>query len=422
MRLTGLLFLATLTSSVFAQVNSPRLWLRSDAGLPASGGVLQWSDQSGNAFHATQSIGAAAPEVFANTLNGQPALRFSRPGVLTLDWLQIQGNVITAPYYGVVFVASDDWGTDTYRTIFSNWGNTTQSQSVFAGLVGIDTDGANTARMRFTDHVGGAFEGQQGAGIVTSRTGWHIYTCVHDASGVRIYQNRRLIHSRSTGIPPRNGAGPYTIARQGTLTEYWRGWIAEVIVFNRALSDADLEATWDYLADKFALARPPGFLRQPISRVACRNSSVTLSADISAFGTVNAAWLRNGSTYTVTPNTQGGTISLVIPSLSDSDVGTWQVLLTGPNGSAVSSTFTVSIAPPSSPGCIACDSIDFNLNGVFPEDEDVIDFFNVLAGGTCPYPPPIGQVCDIDFNNNTVFPEDADVIDFFTVLAGGECP
>ncbi|HLP85163.1 MAG TPA: hypothetical protein VK157_12510, partial [Phycisphaerales bacterium] len=62
-----------------------------------------------------------------------------------------------------------------------------------------------------------------------------------------------------------------------------------------------------------------------------------------------------------------------------------------------------------------CDSIDFNNNSVFPEDQDVVDFFSVLAGGTCP-------TCnDIDFNNNGVFPEDQDVIDFFNVLAGGAC-
>jgi hypothetical protein len=30
-----------------------------------------------------------------------------------------------------------------------------------------------------------------------------------------------------------------------------------------------------------------------------------------------------------------------------------------------------------------CDDIDFNNNSVFPEDQDVIDFFTVLAGGTC---------------------------------------
>jgi hypothetical protein len=67
-------------------------------------------------------------------------------------------------------------------------------------------------------------------------------------------------------------------------------------------------------------------------------------------------------------------------------------------------------------GTVECDSVDFNNNNVFPEDADVIEFFNVLAGAECP-------TCnDIDFNNNTVFPEDQDVIDFFTVLAGGTCP
>ncbi|HLP83759.1 MAG TPA: M12 family metallopeptidase [Phycisphaerales bacterium] len=63
-----------------------------------------------------------------------------------------------------------------------------------------------------------------------------------------------------------------------------------------------------------------------------------------------------------------------------------------------------------------CDDIDFNNNGVFPEDQDVIDFVSVLAGASC-------AACnDIDFNNNLVFPEDQDVIAFFNTLAGGACP
>ena len=67
---------------------------------------------------------------------------------------------------------------------------------------------------------------------------------------------------------------------------------------------------------------------------------------------------------------------------------------------------------------LGCDTIDFNGNGVFPEDQDVIEFFNVLAGAAC----PTGTCQDIDFNNNGVFPEDRDVTDFFNVLAGGQCP
>ncbi|HLP83156.1 MAG TPA: hypothetical protein VK157_02305 [Phycisphaerales bacterium] len=62
-----------------------------------------------------------------------------------------------------------------------------------------------------------------------------------------------------------------------------------------------------------------------------------------------------------------------------------------------------------------CSSIDFNNNGVFPEDQDVIDFFDVLAGATC------ATCSSIDFNNDCVFPSDDDVIAYFRVLAGGTC-
>ncbi len=66
-------------------------------------------------------------------------------------------------------------------------------------------------------------------------------------------------------------------------------------------------------------------------------------------------------------------------------------------------------------GLLSCDSLDFNNDEAFPDDQDVVDFFSVLSGTVC-------AACnDIDFNNNGVFPEDQDVIDFFNVLAGGEC-
>ncbi len=67
-------------------------------------------------------------------------------------------------------------------------------------------------------------------------------------------------------------------------------------------------------------------------------------------------------------------------------------------------------------GSAGCDSIDFNRNEIFPEDQDVLDFLDVLAGGVC------ATCADIDFNNNGIFPEDQDVLDFLNVLAGGTCP
>ncbi|MFN7316674.1 MAG: hypothetical protein ACK5ZG_09300 [Phycisphaerae bacterium] len=91
--------------------------------------------------------------------------------------------------------------------------------------------------------------------------------------------------------------------------------------------------------------------------------------------------------------------------------------LTVPAGITIPSNFTMTPGVANIEECPAagCDDIDFNNDEVFPDDQDVVDFFNVLAGGDCP-------ACnDIDFNNDEVFPDDQDVVDFFNVLAGGEC-
>jgi hypothetical protein len=65
-----------------------------------------------------------------------------------------------------------------------------------------------------------------------------------------------------------------------------------------------------------------------------------------------------------------------------------------------------------------CDSIDFNNDGLFPDDNDLVQFLSVLAGGACDNDPNCN---DIDFNNDGLFPDDGDLVTFLRVLAGGPC-
>ncbi len=65
----------------------------------------------------------------------------------------------------------------------------------------------------------------------------------------------------------------------------------------------------------------------------------------------------------------------------------------------------------------SCDALDFNGDGLFPDDNDLVEFLTVLAGGTC----STGACNDIDFNNDELFPDDSDLIAFLRVLAGGDC-
>jgi hypothetical protein len=67
--------------------------------------------------------------------------------------------------------------------------------------------------------------------------------------------------------------------------------------------------------------------------------------------------------------------------------GIWQWNLSIPAGGTVTVRSAFSLNSTANAGGttpVGCDDIDFNNNTVFPEDQDVIDFFNVLAGGACP--------------------------------------
>jgi hypothetical protein len=64
-----------------------------------------------------------------------------------------------------------------------------------------------------------------------------------------------------------------------------------------------------------------------------------------------------------------------------------------------------------------CDSVDFNGDGIFPDNQDVIDLIEVFAGGAC----PTGTCNDIDFNNDGIFPDNGDVVEYVDVFAGGAC-
>jgi hypothetical protein len=62
-----------------------------------------------------------------------------------------------------------------------------------------------------------------------------------------------------------------------------------------------------------------------------------------------------------------------------------------------------------------CDDVDFNNDGVFPDNADVAAFFSAFAGGAC-----VG--CnDLDFNNDAVFPDLAALNAFPRSIAGEGC-
>ena len=81
----------------------------------------------------------------------------------------------------------------------------------------------------------------------------------------------------------------------------------------------------------------------------------------------------------------------------------------GPQGFALVTSGSVLDVP--------CNDVDFNNDMVWPSEQDVIDFFSVLAGGPC----STGNCDSIDFNNDSVFPSHEDVLRFLAVYGGEGC-
>ncbi len=116
-------------------------------------------------------------------------------------------------------------------------------------------------------------------------------------------------------------------------------------------------------------------------------------------------FLDDLSTGFVTQSLRSGGTTQNVP-ISPERNGLFRYIVTTISGSVASEPFLVQGL-----------DMDFNNNQVFPEDQDVIDFLHVLAGGVCAGSP--FSACDsIDINANGLFPEDADVIAFFNRLSG----
>ena len=68
-------------------------------------------------------------------------------------------------------------------------------------------------------------------------------------------------------------------------------------------------------------------------------------------------------------------------------------------------------------GGSACDTLDFNADGVTPDSLDIDDYLSVFGGGTC----STGMCGDIDFNNDGVAPDSGDIDAILSVFGGGPC-
>ena len=215
-------------------------------------GNFSWADESGSGHNASQAIQSDEPQLVPNALNGSPVVRFN--GVS--DILSISGQVLTSQQFTILAVVDDtrNAGDTSFREVFSNWDVSNLATSVFLGTANQDP-----VRARFTDQMGGAVDPlhpQQGFGNILDPPADFIFTGLSGASDASIFQDDSLIADNGSPLSQVNLATPYFIGSQGdgsAVSEFWQGDIAEVLVYNRALSPGELQQDWAYLGQKYGI-------------------------------------------------------------------------------------------------------------------------------------------------------------------------
>lgn len=208
------------------------VWLRSDIGVTQSGTVSQWNDQSGNANHFAQAAAGQRPAFNAQDLsfNGRPSLSFTGGSSNTL----VSPSMTIGPFtrflvlrqttslYMLSFGLNDLIYGDTPGGLWINRGGATSSYNVGAAW-------AISSAPRVLVH---RFDG--------THAGHWLYI-----NGV---QQTLATYSTFNGDP-----GTSTFAHTMSLfadaagSSYGSGSIAEFIVYNRGMSNAEIQRVNAYL-------------------------------------------------------------------------------------------------------------------------------------------------------------------------------
>lgn len=258
--------LATWTNFTPASLTGLQLWLdASDAStlydatsggslVAADGAVARWEDKSGNARHATQGTSANRPARKTAIQGGKDVLRFDGSN----DFLSLPSSTATFK-----FLHSSD------HTIFVVFENTNDS---YAALVSTSTGSSlsagallyaesNTVVNQVYRNVDGSFVITNASGQNFLPLGFTVLSLVAKPTDGTA-ANRSAIR-KNGGSPVANNSDTAAVNTGNATSDlrigaadgagFVNGDIAEVIIYDTALSDADREAVENYLLAKWGI-------------------------------------------------------------------------------------------------------------------------------------------------------------------------
>ena len=204
-----------------------------------------------------------------------------------------------------------------YEELLSQWTSANSGNSFYFGF--------NNSNVRFTDNWNDVVV--SGAGNTNV---WMNLVGVYTTSNAFIYLNGALVATRGSGFSY-TGTGPLILGRQGELTsEYFGGNISNVLIYNKALSAAEVLQNYEAQKSKFdtTIVQQGLTLNLDAGNPYSYAGSGTTWFDTS--GNSYNGTLTNGPTYSTTnggiinfDGTDDYSVSTVTSITNSSTVGIW---------------------------------------------------------------------------------------------------
>jgi hypothetical protein len=234
-----------------------QMWLRADTGVDTlNGTVSRWHDQSGNGNDVIQTNTSRQPLLVANTLNGKPVISFDglndKLGFTgTSHMTQFSLFLVINNHQGTVgntgnvitFGASGDFGHQWYMGMaIPEFGSDTLGMFIGAGWVRGGTSGLV------------AYDQWRNLSVVANQTIWNT-TLQWDGNDVPLVPGGSASFI-SVPLGDATGSGGGIGGADGVPfgTILAKCDVAEVIVYNKAVTDSERLAVENYLSDKYNLA------------------------------------------------------------------------------------------------------------------------------------------------------------------------
>lgn len=267
MRKTTLVSLLTLTLfsvGLNAQTtNGLQLWLKPEGltNTVTASPISFWTDSSGGGYHATNNTGVKQPTLINNALNGYSAVHFTGDGSLVVgpnvNYLHspLPFNATTNPFTTVIVYRSDFVGS---------------RQQLIHQIGGYALLYVLTNNAPLNTNLVSNASGQVITSSASSDAGWKIITLVEDATTIKMYENGGLVGSTTLALTPvaTSGGGWVFGSRQTKDRMGFNGEIAEILVYNNALTGTERAVTENHLATKYNLPATLTLLADDFNTVA----------------------------------------------------------------------------------------------------------------------------------------------------------